>query len=116
MLKQSKLVVNHDKSINYKKLNLLLRKGFFPFELATSISRLKSITDFPPEEDFEIDGVSILPENYNHARLVWQTFKIKSLYDYAEVMVNKRILNDNILNFIIVIILALLSHRFLFVS
>ena len=69
LLRQSHLVKNTDDSVNGEKLKLLIMKGFFPFLLATPISRMKEITSFPDIEDFKNDlneGISMA--NYLHAK------------------------------------------------
>ena len=65
------------------KLNLLTRKGIYPYEYMNSPEKLKE-TQLPPKKAFysrlNVEGIS--DENSAHARKVWKTFEMKSLEDY----------------------------------
>ena len=65
------------------ELNLLSRKGVYPYEYMDSLEKLKE-TKLPPKEAFYIrlndEGIS--DEDYTHARKVWETFEMKNLEDY----------------------------------
>ena len=72
-------------SINEEKLSLIIKKGFFPFKLATSVARMKNIIEFPPESAFENDlNEPIEKSNYLHAKKTWEVFKTKSLFEYSQ--------------------------------
>ena len=65
------------------KLNLLTRKGQYPYEYMNSSEKLKE-TQLPPKEAFysTLNDEGISGENYAHAKKVWKTFETKSLEDY----------------------------------
>ena len=54
------------------KLNLLTRKGIYPYEYMNSSEKLKE-TQLPPIEAFysRLNGEGISDENYAYAREVW---------------------------------------------
>ena len=65
------------------KLELLTRKGIYPYEYMTSPEKLKE-TQLPSKEAFysRLNDEGISNENYAHARKVWETFEMKNLEDY----------------------------------
>ena len=65
------------------KLNLLVRKGVYPYNYMNSPEKLKE-TKLPPKEAFysRLKDVGISDEDYEHARKVWETFEMKNLEDY----------------------------------
>ena len=65
------------------KLNLLTRKGIYPYEYMDSSEKFKE-TELPPKEAFysNLNNEDISDEDYAHARKVWKTFEMKNLKDY----------------------------------
>ena len=65
------------------KLELLTRKGVYPYEYMDSPERLKE-TQLPPKEAFysRLNDEGISDEDYAHAQKVWETFEMKNLEDY----------------------------------
>ena len=65
------------------KLELLTRKGVYPYEYTDSQEKLEE-TELPPKEAFysRLNGVGISDEDYEHAKKVWETFEMESLKDY----------------------------------
>ena len=65
------------------ELNLLSRKGVYPYEYMDSLEKLKE-TKLPPKEAFyfRLNDEGISDEDYTHARKVWETFEMKNLEDY----------------------------------
>ena len=65
------------------KLNLLTRKGIYPYEYINSSEKLKE-TQLPPKEAFysRLNDEGIRDENYEHRQKVWKTFEMKNLEDY----------------------------------
>ena len=65
------------------KLDLLTRKGVYPYEYMNSPKRLKE-TQLPPKKAFysRLTNEGITDEDYTHARKVWKTFEMKNLEDY----------------------------------
>ena len=65
------------------KLELLTRKGVYPYEYMNSLERLKE-TQLPPKEAFysRLNDEGISDEDYAHAQKVWETFEMKNLEYY----------------------------------
>ena len=65
------------------KLEILTRKGMYPYEYMDPPEKLKE-TQLPPTEAFysRLNDEGISDENYAHAREVWKTFEMKNLEDY----------------------------------
>lgn len=69
-----------------RKLELLTRKGVYPYSFATSIDILKTTTKLPPINCFynDLDAEPCKKEDYEHAQKVWNEFKIKNMLDYTK--------------------------------
>ena len=67
------------------ELNLIKRKGVYPYEYMDSIERFKE-NELPPKESFysSLNDKNISDEDYAHAKKVWDTFKMEYLEDYHE--------------------------------
>ena len=67
------------------ELNLIKRKGVYPYEYMDSIERLKE-NKLPPKESFysSLTEENISDEDYTHAKKVWDTFKMEHIKDYHE--------------------------------
>ncbi|PFX20964.1 hypothetical protein AWC38_SpisGene14564 [Stylophora pistillata] len=74
---------NTRKYYSGEKLNLLMRKGVYPYEWVNSIRKLDE-TQFPPKEAFfsVLSGKGILDKDYTHAQNVWSVFRCKTFRDY----------------------------------
>ena len=68
-----------------KQLDLLLRKGVYPYEYMDSTKRLDE-TQLPPKKAFysRLSGDDISDEDYEHAQKVWNEFGMKTLRDYHD--------------------------------
>ena len=75
------------------KLNLLLRKGVFPYDWFDSFNRL-SADHLPPKEAFHsvLNDSEISEEDYLHAQNVWETFKMKTMRDYHDLYLKSDVL------------------------
>ncbi|XP_065639641.1 uncharacterized protein LOC136072363 [Hydra vulgaris] len=64
------------------ELNLLLRKGVYPYEWVDSIDKLNE-TQLPPKESFysRFNDEEISDEDYLHAQNVWKEFKCETFRD-----------------------------------
>lgn len=64
---------------------LLLRKGVYPYTLATSIDALQRMKKLPPQTLFynELTSGNCSDEDYAHAKAVWDTFQCTSMLDYT---------------------------------
>ena len=74
---------------------LLLRKGAYPYEFATSISRLKNCTTLPARNEFVnlLANEALLPEeDYQHAKRVWKAFRCCNMLDYTAVYARSDVL------------------------
>ena len=62
------------------QLQLLLRKGVYPYDHVNSLEKLKE-TSLPPKEAFysKLNEEEILDEDYQHAQNVWTTFEMKTM-------------------------------------
>ena len=76
---------NVGKYYTKEKLDLIKRKGVYPYEYMDSIERFKE-TRLPPKESFysSLNDEHISDKDYEHAKKVWDVFEMKSLEDYHE--------------------------------
>ena len=67
------------------KLDILARKGVYPYEYMDTPGKLKE-TQLPPKRAFysELNYEGITNEDYAHAHKVWKAFEMKSLKDYHD--------------------------------
>ena len=67
------------------KLNLVKRKGVYPYEYMDSLERFKE-NKLPPKEAFysRLTGEGISDEDLKHAERVWKVFGMKTLQDYHD--------------------------------
>lgn len=70
-------------------LELLKRKGCYPYSYATSIDRLEKTNTLPPISDFHniIGDVNCEKEDYTHACNVWDHFKCEDMLEYTKLYV-----------------------------
>ncbi len=80
-------------SVDFKSLELLKRKGVFPYEYMTGFSRLGA-TCLPPKEAFysQLSDSHITDSDYAHAQNVWETFGCKSMKDYHDLYLKTDVL------------------------
>src|SRR5436190_4886506 len=67
------------------KLDLVLRKGVFPYDYITSPLKFEE-TVLPPKESFysKLQGTDISEDDYNHACKVWQELEMTILGEYSD--------------------------------
>ena len=77
---------NIGKFYSGKKLDLLLRKGVYPYDWVDSVDKF-SETQLPAKESFfsKLYGEEVSDEDYSHARNVWKEFNCKTFRDYHNV-------------------------------
>ena len=77
--------VNTGKFYKGKQLSLLMRKGVYPYEYASSCERLND-EQLPPKEAFysKLSGEDISDDDYKHAQEVWEEFDMKTFKDYPD--------------------------------
>ena len=68
-----------------KQLSLLMRKGVYPYEYASSCARFDD-KQLPPKEAFysKLSGEGISDDDYKHAHAVWDEFGMKTFKDYHD--------------------------------
>ena len=84
----------HDTKREFKKnVDLLTRKGVYPYDYVSSLEKL-SETQLPPKEEFysKLNDEEISDDDYQHATNVWNTFKCKSLRDYHDLYLKSDVL------------------------
>ena len=76
---------HNTKHIFKKNIDLLTRKGVYPYDYISSLDKL-SETQLPPKEAFysQLYDEDITDEDYQHAMNVWNTFGCKTLRDYHD--------------------------------
>ena len=81
------------KEIFRKNVNLLTRKGVYPYDYVTSIEKL-SETQLPVKDQFysKLYDEDIKDEDYQHALNVWQTFGCKTIRDYHDLYLKSDVL------------------------
>ena len=81
------------KEIFSKNVNLLTRKGVYPYDYVSSLDKL-SETQLPPKEEFysKLNGEDISDEDYQHAINFWITFKFKTIKDYHNLYLKSDVL------------------------
>ena len=74
-------------------VELLLRKGVFPYDYVTKLEKL-SKTQLPPKEEFysKLNDEDISDEDYQHAINVWSTFRCQTIRDYHDLYLKPDVL------------------------
>ena len=75
------------------ELNLIKRKGVFPYDWFDNFGKLSS-TSLPPKEAFHsiLNDSRITEEDYQHAQNVWETFNMKTMRDYHDLYLKSDVL------------------------
>ena len=75
------------------QLQLLLKKGVYPYDHVNSLEKLKE-TSLPPKEAFysKLNEEEILDEDYQHAQNVWTTFEMKTMREYHDLYLKSDVL------------------------
>jgi hypothetical protein len=78
---------------NEERVNLLLKKGVYPYEYIDSYERFNE-TKLPPIENFysQLGECGITVEEYEHANKVWEVFSMKTLGDYHDLYLKTDVL------------------------
>ena len=78
---------------NPDELKLLLRKGVYPYEYVTDAAKFEE-QQLPSKEKFysSLTGEHISQEDYDHAKNVWSSFKIKTLGEYHDLYLKSDVL------------------------
>ena len=68
-----------------KKLDLMSKKGVYPYDFMDSFEKFKQ-TELPAKEHFYsiLNDQDIANDEYDHAKKVWKTFKLKNMGEYHD--------------------------------
>ena len=87
-MEDKQITINHYKEQGYndEDINLVLKKGFFPYDWFDSLDKLNN-TCLPPIECFYngLEGKELALKDYLHAKLVWKRFNCKTFKDYHDI-------------------------------
>ena len=80
-------------SVDETSLELLKRKGVFPYEYMSNFSKLSAKT-LPPKDAFysKLTDSHISDSDYKHAQNVWKTFDCKTMKDYHDLYLKTDVL------------------------
>ena len=81
------------KALNGKKLELVSKKGVYPYDYMDSFEKFKE-TQLPPKEAFYsiLNDQNISDKDYQHAQEVWQEFGLKNMGEYHNLYLQSDIL------------------------
>ena len=67
------------------KLELLLKKGIYPYDYMVSVERFEE-TELPKKESFfsKLNDEGVSEEDYEHAKKVWEEFEMKTFREYHD--------------------------------
>ena len=84
---------HNTKQVFKKNVNLLTRKGVYPYDYVSSLEKL-SETQLPPKEEFysKLNDEDITDDDYQHAINVWNTFRCKTIRDYHDLYLKSDVL------------------------
>ena len=84
---------HNTKEIFRKTVNLITRKGVYPYDYVSSLDKLTE-TKLPPKEEFysKLNDEDISDDDYQHAINVWNTFKCKTIRDYHNLYLKSDVL------------------------
>ncbi|XP_048588392.1 uncharacterized protein LOC125572222 [Nematostella vectensis] len=76
-----------------EQLQLLLRKGVFPYDWFGDFNKLIA-TKLPPKEAFysRLNDTDISEEDYQHAQKVWEIFEMRTMEDYHDLYIESDVL------------------------
>ena len=81
------------KRFQKEKLNLMTRKGIYPYDYMDSFEKFNK-TELPTKEEFYsiLNNEHISDEDYQHAKNVWNTFQLKTMGEYHDLYLKSDIL------------------------
>ena len=84
---------HNTKVIYHQNIDLLTRKGVYPYDYVSSIEAL-SETQLPPKSEFysKLNDDDITDADYQHALNVWNTFNCKTIRDYHNLYLKSDVL------------------------
>ena len=84
---------HNTKEIFSENVELLTRKGVYPYDYVSSIEKLFE-TQLPSKSEFysHLNDEGITDDDYQHANNVWNTFKCKTIRDYHDLYLKSDVL------------------------
>ena len=84
---------HNTKEIFRQNLDLLTRKGVYPYDYISSIEKLTE-KQLPPKKEFysKLNDEGITDDDYQRALNVWNTFNCKSLCNYHDLYLKSDVL------------------------
>ena len=84
---------HNTKQVFKENVELLTRKGVYPYDYVSSFEKL-SETQLPPKEEFysKLNDEDITDDDYQYAKNVWNTFECKSIRDYRNLYLKSDVL------------------------
>ena len=81
------------KRLKKEKLNLMTRKGVYPYDYMDSFEKFNK-TELPTKEEFYsiLNNEHISDEDYSHAKKVWNTFQLQTMGEYHDLYLKSDIL------------------------
>ena len=81
------------KKFQKEKLNLMTRKGIYPYDYIDSFEKFNK-TELPAKEEFYsiLNNEHISDEDYSHAKKVWNTFQLQTMGEYHNLYLESDIL------------------------
>ncbi|XP_077258284.1 uncharacterized protein LOC143895192 [Temnothorax americanus] len=79
--------------LSTEDLDLLTRKGVFPYEYVDSLDKLRE-TELPPREVFysSLTDETASESDYEHATRVWRRFRVRDLGEYSDLYLKTDVL------------------------
>ena len=76
-----------------KRLNLMSQKGIYPYDFMDSFEKFDQ-TELPAKEHFYsiLNDQDITDDEYDHAKKVWKTFKMKTMGEYHDLYLGSDVL------------------------
>ena len=76
-----------------KRLNLMSQKGVYPYDFMDSFEKFNQ-TELPTKDQFYsiLHNQHITDDEYDHAKKVWKTFKIKTMGEYHDLYLESDVL------------------------
>ena len=76
-----------------KRLNLMSQKGVYPYDFMDSFEKFNQ-TELPTKDQFYsiLNDQHITDDEYDHAKKVWKTFKIKTMGEYHDLYLGSDVL------------------------
>ena len=76
-----------------KRLNFMSQKGTYPYDFMDSFEKFNQ-TELPTKDQFHsiLNNQHIADDEYDHAKKVWKTFKLKNMGEYHDLYLGSDVL------------------------